>query len=177
MNMLNYDTIEVILSHVNDYKVLVNLTEISKLFHDMIHSSFSIWKHTKVKYIDDIHHYNFANYPVQILDCSKTRMLGDELRYTPHLHTLDCRATSITGSGLKYTPKLRELHCAITKITDQCLLNMPLLEKLQCSYTAITDECIKQIPLLRTLYSISSRLTDEDLKSMPLLQTFNGAPV
>jgi hypothetical protein len=151
---MNYNIIELTLSYIINWEKLIKLSNVNKLWMEIIKTSKSVWKNVEVNLYHNKHiiNSNFvefkqAKYPIQHLYCNDN--ITDEcLKYLP-LKSLGLTLNdNITDEGIKKL-QLHSLHCN-KNITDEGIKNMPL-NILKCHWNRnITNKGIKNLHVDRS---------------------------
>jgi Leucine-rich repeat (LRR) protein len=182
MDTLYYDVLELILSYIEDYQVLVSFTKINKLFYKVIHSSSLVWCNSKVIYTVRAKGA-LSKYPIQMLICYMPNVsilpeseyinhmiTNDELKSMPLLRYFICHAGGISNEGLKYVPNLEVLDCRGIQITDEGLKYVPNLKILKCPGSRLTNKGLQYVPKLRKLMCCNTKITGKGFKYIPNLR-------
>lgn len=148
MSVLPNDIIKIIASFC-DLKTLINLTQLCKLYFDILQTH--IFFDYNVNFRNDYRYYNIS-YAHQL--CNYDKLTNDDLNMLPELRYLDLhRNEKITNGGLMNLIHLTDLELSFNKkITDNGLKFLPNLTFLSLIMNRnITDNGLGYVPKLRTL--------------------------
>jgi hypothetical protein len=186
--MDNYDTLELILSLVHDFKKLVKMSRVNKTWLYMIRTEKVIWIDMRVSLEMQIYDKHLL-YPIKnlklrnnknitkekikdmnliYLDCGMNNNVTDEWLKELYLETLLCGSnTVITNKGIKHL-KLKKLDCGKNNnISDDGLSET--IELLNCGKNnKITDLGVHKLKLKKLYCGENKKITDKGIIDLPL---------